>query len=614
MPDDELDPDFEELLAFVHESRGVDFTGYKRASLRRLVGRRMRSADVPDPRSYLDRLQVDPAELRSLFDSLLVNVTAFFRDTTAWEALREQLLPELLARLDPDEPVRVWSAACATGEEAYSLAILLHQVLGHEDDQRRVKVYATDVDEPALAVARAGRYAATALEPLGPDLRDTYFVPEGEQGYCFRSDLRQNVNFGRHDLLTDAPISRVSLLSCRNVLMYFTAETQARILGRFGFALHAQGLLFLGKAEMLLTSSDLFGAVDLPHRIFRRVGRRLPTRYAGSATGDDRRDTTRQVTEAAFVSSPDAQLVLDRDHRVVLVNDTAVRDLGVAREDVGRGFAQLELSLRPTELRNVVAAVQATGVPVERKDVRWRRDGQAESWWDVQVAALPGEGEPLGTQVFFTEVTRHHQLNEELTHAHKELQEAFSELETSGEELETTNEELQSAIEELDTTNEELQSTNEELETMNEELQSTNEELQTVNDELRDRTGEVGEVNAFLESILSGLQSGVAVVDLDLRVLVWNGGSERMWGLRAFEAEGENLLELADLPVEALRDLVRAVTREHEDPATGQVLHTNRFGHRMLCTLVGTALRDRGGDTRGVIICMDDHGLDPEQP
>lgn len=213
--DDELDPEFEGLLGFLRDDRGVDFTGYKRASLRRLVARRMSGVGVSSTSAYLDQLQVDPAEVRGLFDSLLINVTSFFRDPTTWESLRTTFLPPLLAAPGPNQPVRVWSAACATGEEAYTLAVLLHEALGDEAFRRRVKVYATDIDEPALAMARAGRFSRTSLEGLSDEQVEAYFPRHGDS-HVFRQDLRENLIFGRHDLLSDAPISRVSLLVCRN--------------------------------------------------------------------------------------------------------------------------------------------------------------------------------------------------------------------------------------------------------------------------------------------------------------------------------------------------------------------------------------------------------------
>ena len=418
--------------------------------------------------AYVDLLQVEPSELGALLDVLLINVTAAFRDPPAWAELAGSLLPETLAALDPDEPVRVWSAACATGEEAYSLAILLHTLLGDEQYKRRVKIYATDVDEQALTVARQGRYRPDDLAGLTPEQRETYFEPDGGL-LRFRADLRPSLIFGRHDLLQDAPISRVVLLVCRNVLMYFTAETQTHVLERFSFALHEHGLLMLGKAEMLLTQSQLFTPVSLSQRIFRPRHRAGAGRLAALAVGGRGRQTTlRRTAEAAFGAAPAAQVVLDADGTVVLQNARAQRVLGLDEQDVGRLFYELPMSQRPLELRGSVAAVQASGQPTEIRDVAWTPPGAPPGRWDIRIAALTVDGEAQGVHLVFEDVSDRVELQRRLAQLDGELTTAYEELQSSSEELETTNEELQSAVEELETTNEELQSTNEELETMNE--------------------------------------------------------------------------------------------------------------------------------------------------
>jgi two-component system CheB/CheR fusion protein len=295
---------------------------------------------------------------------------------------------------------------------------------------------------------------------------------------------------------------------------------------------------------------------------------------------------------------------------VALVNDTAQRQLGVLKEDVGRLFAELPLSVRPVDLRPVVAAVLASGEQASVQDVRWPRATQDDQWWDVQVAPLRGAEAPLGVTVHFVDVTRYHELAAELSRAHTELQEAYEELQSSSEELETTNEELQSAIEELETTNEELHSTNEELETMNEELQSTNEELQTVNDELRERTGEVGEVNAFLESVLGSLDAAVAVVDQDLQVLVWSARCEQLWGLRAFEVEGRSLMALdGGMPVEALAAAARAALRSGQAQDSETTMTTSRLGRPVVLRTCASPLLDRAGQVRGAVLTMEEHTL-----
>jgi two-component system, chemotaxis family, CheB/CheR fusion protein len=265
----------EALLLFLQQQRGFDFTGYKRPSLMRRIRRRMQLARAPDYDAYMEYLEAHPEEFPQLFNTILINVTSFFRDAPAWDYMKREVLPQLLERKGAHAPLRVWSAGCASGEEAYSVAIMLAEALGDFAEFReRVKVYATDVDEEALAQARLASYPAKSLQDVDPALRERYFdFIDGR--HLFRGDLRRSLIFGRHDLLQDAPISRLDLLVCRNTLMYFNAPTQARIMSRFHFALNGEreggGILFLGRAEMLLTHAGLFRPLDLKCRIFAKL-------------------------------------------------------------------------------------------------------------------------------------------------------------------------------------------------------------------------------------------------------------------------------------------------------------------------------------------------------
>jgi two-component system CheB/CheR fusion protein len=602
-----VDEEFEELLEHLLATRAVDFTGYKRPSLVRLVGRRMQAAGIDDYRAYRDHLEVDPAEFARLFDTLLINVTSFFRDPQAWAVVRTRALPRLLEDADPDVPLRVWSAACATGEEPYSWAVLLAEALGPEAFARRVKIYATDIDENALATARAGRYPAAALADVDPALVERWFTPDGGS-LVVHPDLRSAVIFGRHDLIQDAPISRVSLLSCRNVLMYFNHETQTRVLDRLSFALADEGLLLLGRAEMLLTQADVFTPVDMSNRLFvksRRAVRGL--RGAFGPRGRDGEAGLARVAQSAFDRAPEPQLVLDAGGSLSLANDSALSRLRLERADVGRPWAELTLGFAPDQLRQAVASVQTSRAPLDVPGLVDLTDGRS-TIYDVRLVPLADEdGEPLGVQVSFADVTRYSRLNDELQAARRELETAYEELQTSNEELETTNEELQSAVEELETTNEELQSTNEELETMNEELQSTNEELQTLNDELRDRTGEVNEVNSFLESVLTSLRGGVVVVDRDLVVRVWNERAEQLWGLRSFEAQGRALMDLdVGLPVGRLRLLLGDVLGGRAEHRDALVPAHDRFGREIACAISCSAMHDPVGQVSGALVLMEE--------
>ncbi|NYD39687.1 two-component system CheB/CheR fusion protein [Actinomycetospora corticicola] len=602
--------EFEALLSFLKESRGFDFTGYKRSSIRRRVTRRMQQVDVATFAEYLDLLQVDTEEFTQLFNTVLINVTGFLRDTEAWEELAEQIVPQLLAPKPRGEAVRVWSAGCASGEEAYGLAMVFAEALGIEEFRARVKVYATDVDEDALAAARQATYAEKELAALPAGWRERYFERTGSR-WTFRSDLRRCVIFGRNDLVQDAPIGRLDLLVCRNTLMYLNAETQSRVLRRFHFALNTAGVLFLGKAEMLLSHGRLFLPVDLKRRFFRKADQVDPSGrgvgpvgrlQASSAVADP------QVEDEALLFSPLATLVVTADEVVATANRRAEAQLGVTSREIGRRFTELELCHRIAGLRSSYEDVRRNRTALWQHEAEFARSSTETLYFDIQVVPLQGQVDTgPAVALFFTDVTRYRRMTGELQAAHRQVETAYEELQSTVEELETTNEELQSTVEELETTNEELQSTVEELETTNEELQSTNDELQSMNDEMRQRTSQLDRANDFLESVLGGLRTAVVVVDGELIVQAWNSQADDLWGLRSDEAVGQHLLNLdIGLATDRLRPLVREVLHGdgvREDPLRVEAI--NRRGRTVQLSIGVSPLVGRQGRPDGAIILMD---------
>lgn len=257
---------FDMLLRFLRQEHGFDFSGYKRAGLTRRIRKRMQAVSVESFEAYRDYLEAHPSEYSLLVRTILIKVTGFFRDPDAWRFLSVKVVPELVAHRGSG-PIRTWCAGCSSGEEVYTLVMVLAEALGRERCREQVTVHATDVAEDALAQARQASYSASSLEAVPPELRDRYFVPIGNR-YVFDEDLRGSVSFARHDLTQDAPVSQLDLLSCRNTLMYFDAETQQRIVSQLHGALDAGGYLFLGRAEMLLPNNHGFRAADLKARIF----------------------------------------------------------------------------------------------------------------------------------------------------------------------------------------------------------------------------------------------------------------------------------------------------------------------------------------------------------
>lgn len=606
------DPDFEALLQYLKGNRGFDFTGYKRPSLMRLMKKRIQRVGVENYNEYLDYLEVHPGELNELFDSLLLNVTTFFRDPAAWEVLNQEIIPKILGAKPNNEPIRVWSAGCASGEEAYTIAIVLAEALGTEAFKNRVKIYATDLDEDALNQGRQAVYSPKILQNFPAELLSKYFETSGNN-YVFRTELRRCVIFGRHDLVHDAPISRLDLLVCRNTLMYFNADTQVRILSRFHFALNDTGFLFVGKAEMLLTHANLFSATNLKYRIFSKVpkiglrDRLLIRAESTNAEASNQLVGNMRLREEAFESLPVAQIVIDIQSNLVLANREARVLFNLSTTDIGRQLQDLELSYRPAELRSRIRQAYSERRTVIISEVELIHNEDKVVYLDIQVIPLlDNTGDPLGVIIVFQNVTHYNELQRELHRSTQELETAYEELQSTNEELETTNEELQSTNEELETTNEELQSTNEELETMNEELQSANEELQTTNDELRLRTEELNRVTIFMESILTSLRVGMIVLDSRLSVQLWNSRAEELWGVRAEEAMENFFFDLdIGLPVEELRGLIRACQTGNTEEQIIVVDAVNRRGRNIRCRVICTTLIVER-EQKGVILLMDE--------
>ena len=526
---------------------GFDFTGYKRTSLERRFRRRMDAVGCTSFGDYLDYLEVHPDEYEQLFETLLINVTEFFRDPPAWEHLRERrCCPALLAGKADDEPIRVWSAGCASGQEAYTVAMVLAELLGVDAYRERVKIYATDIDEDALAAGAAGDLHAPRRSRRVPEeLRERYFE-RADQRSAFRKDLRRTVIFGRNNLVQDAPISRLDLLVCRNTLMYFNAETQARILRHFHFALRDDGV-----ADARQVRDDDLAPRPVRGRSTSRSGssRKRPRAVAAGARAARsptaaRRDAPTPTTSAGA-----------RDAALELGPHAAGRS---SRAPGALTFANLPARALFRISRRATSAARSPTSPLAHRPGRAararssRRCASAGASRVGEVAFTPERGDARRLDVTVAPLLSRRQrrarrrasrsrtsratprCRRELEGNRRDLELAYEELQSTIDELETTNEELQSANEELQTTNEELQSTNEELETMNEELQSTNEELETINDELRDRTGELNRVNEFLEAILTSL--GARRRGARPRSSACRSGTARaedLWGLRA---------------------------------------------------------------------------------
>jgi len=590
------DVDFENLLQYLRTNRGFDFTGYKRSTLMRRVSKQMQYLNIENFANYQDYLEVHPDEFKTLFNTILINVTAFFRDPLAWEYLAKEIIPNILKNKQKNEQVRIWSAGCASGEEAYTLAIILAEILGIDDFRHRVKIYATDIDEEALNQARQASYSAKNIHAVPLELRDKYFDLSNEN-YIFHQELRRAVIFGRHDLLQDAPISRLDLLVCRNTLMYFNSETQGRIINRFHFALNDHGYLFLGKAEMLVTHANLFTPINLKDRVFAKVplgnirNRQLVMANLQNQESANVSQEIR-VRELAFDTASNAQIVINNQGTLIMINEQARNLFNLTLKDINRPFQDLELSYRPLELRSLIEQVYSERHPITLTNIERYQPNSETQYLDVRIIPLQDTDQTIvGVTVTFNDVSRYIKLQ--------------SALQRSRQELETTNEELQSTNEELETTNEELQSTNQEMETMNEELQSANEQLRAINHELSNRTYELDRTNTFMSSILSSLQIGMVVIDTNFNILIWNHAVEDMWGLRQEEVMNKSWFSLdIGLPVEQLQIPIRDILSSKKKFQEILINGTNRRGKQIRCYIAFSPLI--GDNVEGIIMMMTD--------
>jgi two-component system CheB/CheR fusion protein len=491
----------------------------------RRIQTRLSQLHIDDVEAYMVRLDRHPEEAQALFNTILINVTGFFRDPEAWEQLAQQVVPRLLAAAESTGTLRVWSAGCSTGEEAYSIALLLAERLGGLGRAPDVKIYGTDVDEDALGVARHGLYRLEQLKDVPADLLARYFTPEG-QAHRFRRDLRRWCIFGRHNLVQDPPLSRMDLVVCRNVLIYFKSGLQDRVIPRFHYALRDGGFLFLGRSESLLARSRWFATVSGKWRIFQRSAQALPRadaarlRAESESTAVEMQREPKRPGEGGGVAMerlveqlPFAVMVVDEADAIRVWNRAAATLFDVPLElGAGRKFRDLDISYRAEGLRARIEEVKVSRTPLRLEDVVFTRRSGLTVHAEIHVTPLLDDRQQfIGVLVAGIDVSEQAHLRDQLGR----LTEQHA----------TANEELQSANEELETTNEELQSTNE-------ELQSTNEELLATVDELQLATAETQRLALYHASVVNSVDQPVVVLDRGFRVTSWNPGAELLWGWR----------------------------------------------------------------------------------
>ena len=588
------------ILDLVSRHAGIDFQSYKPATIVRRLARRMAALKVGGVAEYEAYVRQHPAELSELARSFLIKVTEFFRDPEAFEYLRRDILTELIERgRGRGKVLRLWSAGCATGEEAYSLALLVQELLGSEVNAWNVRIFATDLDEEALNFARRGVYPSSVLRYVPGEYKERHFERVGH-GYRVKKALRDMVVFGQQDLSRAAPFPRIDLVLCRNLLIYFKPELQQDLLDLFAYALSsAHGYLFLGKAETARPARGSFDLVNKKWKVYRCMSgpsaAPVTLRAAPPAADRPRQHAIeapqgapsridsklellhiRQLNDLVLRHVPTGIALLDRSYRILSLNAAARRLLGIRDPAKERDFLHAVRSLPYAAIRDAidralrdkttqsVAPVEVEGASAHAKFVTLLvapvvTDNAAIP--DTVVVSITDTTETVELRQQLDKATKEQRelvaelssANERLKRTNEELQEANEELQRANEELLLAQEELQATNEEFEATNEELQATNEELETNNEELQATNEELEATNEELTSRTADLQEVandlvveRARLHEMVSAAPFSILILrGRDLRVEAANG---RSGGLFGHEAVGRNFEEICASP------------------------------------------------------------------
>ena len=530
------------IFALVKKTVGIDFAEYKSPTLERRIARRMALSRVQDLPAYLRALEADPQEVRALYEDVLIHVTSFFRDPEVFESLKTKVFPELLKNKPQGAPIRVWVAGCSTGEEVYSLAMILLEYLHEAPAGHPIQIFGTDVSEKAIERARAGVYPDSALRDLSADRRKRYFT-KAEGGYRINKLVRELCVFVRHDLARDPPFSKLDLASCRNVLIYFDQDLQKRVIPTFHYCLKQPGFLLLGRTEAISGFSKLFSPVDKTHKIFARSALASSLHFAPRA---ELRHEDAQAPPRVPTGHPASAVdVAKHVDRLMLARYAPPGVLVTAKLEVlqfrgqtgeylqpapGEPQSNLAKMVRPgllAPLRAAIAEARKELSPV-RKPAGMDQGGAVRRC-DVVVlpfTGLPQVKEPLFLVLFETpparagrrEAPRSGRREDRTPKLEHELIATKEYLQSVIEEHNQTTDELGSANEELVSGNEELQSMNEELETAKEELQSTNEELTTVNDELQSRNQEVSLANSDLVNLVSTVDIPILILDRERRI------------------------------------------------------------------------------------------------
>jgi len=581
---------FKQILTVLRVRRGVDFAYYKQSTLKRRIIRRMALSKIEKPNDYLSFLRENKSEQDALYNDMLISVTHFFRDTQSFDVLCNTLFPALIDKKTINEPLRIWIAGCATGEEAYSMAICLQEQLGDRASVMKIQIFATDISETAIAKARTGIYRQSELDGISTSRLQQFFVKQ-DGNYQVSKSIRDMCVFAHHNLLKDPPFSKIDLVSCRNVMIYLEPVLQKRALTTFHYSLVEDGYLMLGKSESIGNNTDIFTAYNSNEKIYVRKG---PLGRFMSVATNGREQTFKEIDKGAQRQNDNQDIFKLADEAMlnsfmppsVLVNERfdIVQFRGVTETwlvpPTGKpSFNILKMAREGLsfELRNILHLAKKTALPARKFAVFFKMNG-LQHYVNIYAFPLKDTPEPYYLIVFQNasstgiqqaiielnvnpENVNYNESEIRIEQLEKELMQVRADMRTITEEQETANEELQSANEELLSGSEELQSLNEELETSKEELQSTNEEVMIVNKELLSRNDQLNSSRLYTEGIVNTIRDPLLILDKDLRIKRATGGFYSKFKTTEKETEGMYIYELGnkqwDIP--KLRELLESI-------------------------------------------------------
>jgi two-component system, chemotaxis family, CheB/CheR fusion protein len=553
--DEEAEKTRRVICAILLDQTGHDFTGYKTRTFYRRLECRMQVLQITSLADYAERLRQDASEVNTLFRDLLIGVTNFFRDAKAFEALQELVMPRLFEGKGPPDTIRVWVPGCATGEEVYSLAIMLREQGEQSRSRLKIQLFATDIDDAALVVARAGRYPDTLLQGVSKQRLERFFISEGTS-YVINKAIRDMCVFSSHSVVRDPPFSRMDLISCRNLLIYLNSELQGHVIPIFHYALKPQGFLFLGTSENITQHGDLFTAVDKRNRVFQRredgaVMPHLPVllrrhEVEGSGLAESKEPRGRslhQSVEARVLERyAPAHVVVTREGDVINYSAGTGKYLEPPPGRPSRVLMAMARKGLRLPLRSALHEAVESQHTAVRDNIELETDNKTEFVRIIVEPLRDDENESLYLVVFNdlrapvmeerpAKQRKGKARDGNLEHIERELRETRERLQSMAEEYETAIKKLKSSNEEMVSVNEELQSTNEELETSKEELQSVNEELQTVNHELTVKIDELDHANSDLKNLYEATDIATIFLDRELIIRSFTPAVTRIFNL-----------------------------------------------------------------------------------